>query len=251
MDELVPDWQKRPLMRAGHHVIKKLEHSIVKADPNADQPFYECDDYPWIARLESDWETVLGELRQVMAHHDRLPNFQDISQDQISITRDHRWKTFFLYGYGYKVEHNCRICPRTTELVESVPGMLTAFFSILAPGKHIPPHRGPYKGMLRYHLGLIVPQPAEQCRIRVGDEIRCWQPGKSLLFDDTFEHEVWNETAGTRVVLFVDVLRSLPFPASVMNKLVINLIRWSPFVQNARKNLSDYNLQAEPSVQRH
>lgn len=245
MDELIPDWQRSPLMRAGHHVIKKLERSIVKADPHANQPFYDCGDYPWIQRLESRWQTILGELQQVMKYHDRLPTFQDISRDQVSITQDQLWKTFFLYGYGYKAEANCCRCPQTTQLLESVPNMLTAFFSILAPGKHIPAHRGPYKGILRYHLGLIVPEPFEKCRIRVGDEIRSWEPGKSLLFDDTFEHEVWNDTAGTRVVLFVDVIRQLPFPSSLVNKVVINLIRWSPFVQNARKNVDNYTLGVE------
>ncbi len=251
MDELVPDWQRRPLMRAGHYVIKKLERSIVKADPNADRPFYDCDEYPWIARLESNWQSILGELQQIMNYQDRLPNFQDISQDQVSITQDQRWKTFFLFGYGYKAEDNCRRCPQTTQLVEAVPNMLTAFFSILAPGKHIPAHRGPYKGILRYHLGLIVPEPVAECRIRVGDEMRVWEQGKSLLFDDTFEHEVWNDTAGTRVVLFMDVIRALPFPASLMNKLVVNLIRWSPFVQNARKNVDHYTLGVERPAQHH
>jgi beta-hydroxylase len=251
MVELVPDWQRRPLMRAGHHIIKKLERSIVRADPNADQPFYDCDDYPWIARLESSWQTILGELQQVMKYQDQLPNFQDISQDQVSITQDQLWKTFFLYGYGYKAEDNCRRCPQTTQLLETVPNMLTAFFSILAPGKHIPPHRGPYKGILRFHLALIVPEPVGKCRIRVGDEIRFWEQGKSLLFDDTFEHEVWNDTPGTRVVLFVDVIRPLPFPSSLVNKLVVNLIRWSPFVQNARKNVNDYTLGVERTTQNH
>ncbi len=251
MDDLVPDWQRNPLMRAGHRVIKKLERSIVKADPHANQPFHDTDEYPWIGRIESNWRIILDELQLIMTYQDRLPNFQDISQDQVSITQDQRWKTFFLYGYGYKAEDNCRSCPQTTKLVEAVPNLLTAFFSILAPGKHIPPHRGPYKGILRYHLGLIVPEPVEQCRIRVGDEVRSWERGKSLLFDDTFEHEVWNDTPGTRVVLFVDVIRELPFPASLVNKLVINLIRWSPFVQNARKNVADYTIGLDRPPQRH
>ena len=87
-------------------------------------------------------------------------------------------------------------------------------FSILSPHKHILPHCGPYKGVLRYHLGLIVPEDAENCRIRVGDDIRHWEPGKPLIFDDVFNHEVWNDTDETRVVLFVDVERPLPEPES-------------------------------------
>ena len=104
------------------------------------------------------------------------------------------------------------MCPRTAALMREIPGMTTAMFSILSPRKHILDHRGPYKGVLRYHLGLIVPRDAEACRIRVGEDIRHWEEGKSMIFDDTFNHEVWNDTDETRVVLFVDVLRPLPVP---------------------------------------
>jgi beta-hydroxylase len=120
--------------------------------------------------------------------------------------------------------------------MEQTPGMVTAMFSILAPRKHILPHRGPYKGILRYHLGLIVPKDKEDCRIRVGSEIRHWEEGKSLLFDDTYDHEVWNDTDETRVVLFVDIIRPLPFPESLINKLIIKAIAFSPFVQDAKRN---------------
>ncbi len=114
--------------------------------------------------------------------------------------------------------------------------MTTAMFSILSPRKHILDHRGPYKGVLRYHLGLIVPAAAEQCRIRVGDDVRHWREGESLVFDDTFNHEVWNDTDETRVVLFVDVLRPLPSPWSQLNKLIVKAIGYSPFVLDAKRN---------------
>jgi beta-hydroxylase len=108
--------------------------------------------------------------------------------------------------------------------------------SILSPRKHILDHRGPYKGVLRYHLGLIVPEDAESCRIRVGDDFRHWEEGKSMIFDDTFNHEVWNDTDETRVVLFVDVLRPLPFPESAINRGIIKAIGFSPFVLDAKRN---------------
>ena len=114
--------------------------------------------------------------------------------------------------------------------------MTTAMFSILSPRKHILDHRGPYKGVLRYHLGLIVPAEKEACRIRVGDDIRHWEEGKSLMFDDTFNHEVWNDTDETRVVLFVDVLRPLPFPESLINRMIVKAIGFSPFVLDAKRN---------------
>ncbi|MCW3027785.1 MAG: aspH, partial [Solirubrobacterales bacterium] len=165
-----------------------------------------------------------------------LANFQDISKDQIEITDDDRWKTFFIYGYGFEAKLGVQMCPRTAALMREIPGMTTAMISILSPRKHILDHRGPYKGVLRYHLGLIVPQDAEACRIRVGEDFRHWEEGKSLIFDDTFNHEVWNDTDETRVVLFVDVLRPLPFPESAINKAIIKVIGYSPFVLDAKRN---------------
>jgi beta-hydroxylase len=114
--------------------------------------------------------------------------------------------------------------------------MTTAMLSILSPRKHILDHRGPYKGVLRYHLGLIVPKDAEACRIRVGEDFRHWEEGRSMVFDDTFNHEVWNDTDETRVVLFVDVLRPLPFPESLINRLIVKAIAISPFVLDAKHN---------------
>ena len=205
-----------------------------------DRPIHDPARHPghfaWTRRLEDHWRTIRAELDDILKHRDQLPNFQDISKDQRHLTDDDDWKTFFLYGFGHKAEANCTRCPKTTRLVESVPGMKTAFFSILAPGKHIPEHRGPYKGVLRYHLGLKVPQQKEQCRIRVADEVRHWEEGEGLIFDDTYRHEVWNDTDEERAILFMDVERPLIFPMSAINKAVIALVGLSSFVQDAKKN---------------
>lgn len=232
--------RRRLSVAAGLKAINAIEPLITRYSPLGDPAFFDPADFPWARALERNWRAIRSELEGVLARRDELPNFQDISRDQVAITRDDRWKTFMLYGYGYKASRNCARCPQTTRLIEQVPGMLTAFFSILAPGKHIPSHRGPYKGVIRYHLGLVVPRPRSGCRIRVGDRSAHWSEGESLIFDDTYEHEVWNETSGTRVVLFMDVLRPLPFPVCALNRLVIALIRWSPFVQDARRNQRDW-----------
>ena len=156
----------------------------------------------------------------MLAHRDALPNFQDISVDQYQLTDDDRWKTFFFYGYGFRSDANCARCPETTRLIEAIPGMETAMFSILAPGKHIPPHDGPYKGVLRYHLGLIGARGPGGAAAASGwvPRRRGWREGESLVFDDTYEHEVWNETDETRVVLFLDVVRPLRQPMRVVER---------------------------------
>jgi beta-hydroxylase len=156
-----------------------------------------------------------------MARREDIPNFQDLSEAQRVLTEGDQWKTFWLYGYGQKAEENCARCPETDRVLQLIPGMKSAMFSILAPQKHIPEHRGMYKGILRYHLGLIVPGPEGSCKIRVGNDVRSWKEGKSMIFDDSHPHEVWNDCDSYRVVLFVDIIRPLPFPFSVVNRLII------------------------------
>lgn len=232
----------------GFKLIQLLEQLIVRFSPHGDVRFFNPAEFPWTRALEANWTVIRDELDRILEHRDALPNFQDISEDQTAITTDDNWKTYFLYGFGYKAEQNCARCPETTKLIEQIPGMKTAFFSILAPGKHIPAHRGPYKGVMRYHLGLKVPEPAARCRIRVGDAVRHWEEGKSLMFDDTHEHEVWNDTDGERVVLFLDVVRPLDPPMNVVNALILKLISLSPFVQNAKENQKQWERQMNKAV---
>ena len=238
-------------IRIGRKLLNGVDQFIARYSLIPDRPFYSPEQFEWSKTLENNWAAIRGELDTVLKDRDELPNFQDISTDQARISQDDRWKTFFLYGYGYKMPGNCQRCPETTCLIESVPGMTTAFFSIMGPHKHIPAHRGPYKGVIRYHLGLIVPEPKDQCRIRVADEYAHWEEGKSLIFDDTYEHEVWNDTDGQRVVLFMDVIRPMRFPASLVNKLVFTLIKLSPYVQRARRNQKRWEKQQYTDTGKH
>jgi len=220
----------------GERILAPIEKFIGKRSLVGEETFFENDRFPWIAEVEANWRTIRAELEKVLEDREALPNFQDISKDQIEITDDDDWKTFFLYGFGFKAKLGAEMCPQTAALMEQIPGMKTAMFSILSPRKHILDHRGPYKGVLRYHLGLIVPQEKEACRIRVGEDVRHWAEGESMIFDDTYNHEVWNDTDETRVVLFVDVLRPLPFPESLVNRAIVKAIRYSPFVLDAKRN---------------
>jgi aspartyl/asparaginyl beta-hydroxylase (cupin superfamily) len=220
----------------GERALVPVERFIGRRSLVGDATFFPLERFSWVTHVEENWTVIREELERVLEDHEGLANFQDISKDQIEITDDDRWKTFFLYGYGFKAKLGVEMCPRTAALMEQIPGMKTAMFSILSPRKHILDHRGPYKGVLRYHLGLIVPTDAEACRIRVGEDIRHWQEGESMIFDDTFNHEVWNDTDQTRVVLFVDVLRPLPFPESLINRLIVAAIGFSPFVLDAKRN---------------
>ena len=188
---------------------------------DGDKTFFDTQRFPWIATIESEWKSIRKELDVLMEHREQIPNFQDVSKAQRALTEGDQWKTFFFYSFGNKYHENCARCPETLRLLHEIPGMKSGMFSILAPRKHIAPHRGPYKGVLRYHLGLIIPGHEGSCRIRVGDDVRNWKEGKSLIFDDSHEHEVWNDTDSYRVVLFVDFVRPTVFPLSVANRAII------------------------------
>jgi aspartyl/asparaginyl beta-hydroxylase (cupin superfamily) len=229
----------------GGRALQRMEGWMLRYSEVPTTPFVSQDGFPWIKTLEAGFGDIRRELDTVLEYRDELPNFQDISTDQLSITSDDKWKTYFFFGYGFKSETNCARCPATTKLLEQVPGMTTAFFSILSPHKKIPPHRGPWRGVLRYHLALQIPEPADQCGISVGGEVAHWTEGRSLLFDDGFEHYAWNGTDGTRVVLFMDIMRPLRGPGGWLNKGLIKVIASSPFVRDGKARHRDWEKRFE------
>lgn len=199
-------------------------------------PIFDKAKFDWVPAVEAGWEAVRDEARAVLPYFDELPNFQDISEEVAYITRDDRWKTFMLMGYGIPMRRNMAQCPATVALLEKIPGVRTAFFSILAPGKRIPEHRGPYNGVLRLHLALIVPEPAERCWIEVEGQRTHWNEGEVLIFDDAYRHQVHNDTDGVRVVLFVDFLRPCRWPVSWLNRFVVFAASLSPMLQASKRN---------------
>jgi ornithine lipid ester-linked acyl 2-hydroxylase len=221
-----------------HGVLRRLvEGMLFFRDGN--KTFFEPELFPWVPAVEAEWTTVRKELQAIMVRREDIPNFQDISEAQKVLTEGDQWKTFWLYGYGEKAEENCARCPQTVRVLRLIPGMKSAMFSILAPRKHIPEHRGMYKGILRYHLGLIVPGPEGSCKIRVGNDVRYWKEGKSLIFDDSHPHEVWNNCDSYRVVLFVDVVRPLPFPLSTLNRSIIWAISRTPSITEPMERIRE------------
>lgn len=104
-------------------------------------------------------------------------------------------------------------------------------FSSLEPNTYISKHRGPYKGVLRFLLGLQIPKENHKCVLKINNELILWEEGKAILFDDTFEHEAWNISDERRIILFIDVERKLKFPLNLINKLIIKIIKLSPFIR--------------------
>lgn len=225
-----------PQTRLGRLALRaqdRLEAAVAAVSVFPDVPVYDVGWFPWVQRLEAEWRAIRAELDAVMRFRDRIPSFQDILKEVSTINTDDQWKTFFLMAVGVDCTQNARRCPQTMRLLRGIPGVSTAFFSILSPGKHIPAHRGAYNGVLRLHLGLMVPEPRQRCRIRVADQYLHWEEGKALVFDDTYNHEVWNDTDGYRVVLFVDFARPLRQPWDAFNRGLLRLGPLAPFLREA------------------
>lgn len=155
--------------------------------------------------LIDNFDTIKAEVAEIMKDYDNIPEFDKIDdkQDRLSNSDNKKWKTFMFKFYDEYNEDNCKKCPKTAELLKQLPLDL-AMFSIMEKGKVLVPHRGPWKGLLRMHLGIDIPEGA---KITVDDEDYFWKEKEIVLFDDTFTHSVENPN-GRRVVLFMDLKRT-------------------------------------------
>jgi beta-hydroxylase len=234
--------------RVANSILYTIEWFIAKASKVDTTPFLSPADFPWARDFEARWTEIRDEVLALLEHKQHLPNFQEISKDQDQLTQDDLWKTVFLEAYGITSEANRERCPVTAELTDGVPGLKLAMFSMLSGGKHIPAHRGPYKGVVRYHLGLVVPDPPESTRIRVGNEIRSWREGEGMFFDDSYNHEVWNDSEQDRVVLFLDIVRPCRFPFDILNRFILWGIARSPFVRDLERNQREWEERYERAI---
>lgn len=227
----------RPMERPTHvtrffmRIVGWVEHLNLAFSAVGNPPIYDKNIFPWTQAIESEWRTIHAELQGVLARQEDLPAFHELAADAAVVSDDRKWKSFVLAGYGFRSFNNIHRCPKTWRICQSIPGLITVLFSILEPGKHLPAHRGPYNGVLRLHLGLIVPEPREKLGIRVEDQIYRWREGEVVIFDDAYEHEAWNDTSDTRVVLFVDFRKPLHFPANLINWLLLHLAVFTPFIR--------------------
>lgn len=160
------------------------------------QAWYDAKEFPWLEALERAHARITAECTE-LAKSGALEKRPE--------GRGGRWATSHLYFLGAKSEDLCARCPETCRLIEEIPGATTAglvYFASLAPGTHLEPHCGPTNARLRCHLGVRIP---EGCSIRVGAETRQWMEGKCVVFDDSFEHEVWHVGTKVRLVLVLDI----------------------------------------------
>ena len=226
-------WPYRVIKKARGRIDRLIAgSSLIGNDPVIDPALF-----PWTAMLRDNWREIRAEAEALLPKMNAVPPLRSVSPDHRRIARSDLWKSFFLFGYGYRVEENCRRCPKTAALVARIPHLNSAFFSILLPGTHIKSHRGPTKGLVTCHLGLMVPD-GDRCRMQVADRVVGWREGDCLMFDDTYRHEVWHEGDTPRIVLLIQVRRPLRAPGKQIASLFLAGIRRSPFVQEGRRNMA-------------
>ena len=179
---------------------------------------------PELRLLERHYDDIKAELERLLPNQDKMPRYHDIDDELVYASgrynRDKRWNVFMLYCYGEKPEFNRSQCPRTCELVDTIPNLCQVFFSILDPGKSIPRHTGPSRYYLRYHLALKVPEHNPPSLL-LRDTTYTWKERESVLFDDSWDHEIVNKATQLRAVLIVDVLRPMPQPAHLLGRLIM------------------------------
>jgi len=187
--------------------------------------------FPSGRRFVSRWQDLRREALQIRERIEAVPRFEQVMAEQCSISASdkHFWRIFIAKAYGLEIAHNLARCPSLADLLRESPEVLSASFSFLAPGKHVPRHRGPFRGILRFHLGLSMPLGSDgtpaavlticDCEHRITD-------GQCLLWDDTYPHEVRNWADEIRIALVLDVWRpSMRADMRLLSRLIVRLVQ--------------------------
>jgi aspartate beta-hydroxylase len=184
--------------------------------------FYDRKDFPWLPTVEQATDDIRRELLGLLAEarSEFSPYLQHAASEPLDqwkeLNQSKRWSALFLFKDGKRNDPIAARCPKTLAALDAAPVARiphrgpTSFFSLLEPRTRIPPHTGTTNTRLTVHIPLIVPP---QCGFRVGTQTRPWEPGTALIFDDTIEHEAWNDSDQERVILIFDIWNPLLTPA--------------------------------------
>ena len=175
-------------------------------------PYIDLAQLPWIDAVQASTEVIRGELQRLLPSSvGSEPVFASSAleaENLRGIDATPGWTGYYFWRHGLRREENCRNAPKTFELLKALPLPLIrehgpeVMFSVFTPGTHLMPHRGVTNSRVVGHLPLIVPP---DCALRVGGEVHEWREGRVVVFDDTYEHDAWNRSRDTRVVLIFDV----------------------------------------------
>ena len=227
--------RRRAVIRFGKKIRPLLDRILLRYSLVSDSDVFDVAEFPWVEEITADWTAIRREFVALDSHRDLFPQLTSISRDHAKIADD-GWTVFFLEGYGKRGEFTRALCPETSRLLDRIPNLYNAFFSILSPGIHIPRHRGVTKGFIAWHLGVIVPEPSDACFMKLDDRTCVWGEGESLVFDDTRHHEVWNRSDGERVVLLMNFLRPMRWPGRLLLKTFLAVMSRTRWVTDGHDN---------------
>lgn len=171
------------------------------------KPYIEVEHFPELAPLRANWQDIRDEAARLLAE-DQVGTATDNNDLGFNSFFKWGWRRFYIKWYGDALPSAQQLCPRTTALLNAIPSVNAAMYALLPPGAKLNPHRDPFAGSLRYHLGLITPN-SENCHILVDGTSYHWCDGEDVMFDETFIHQASNNTDKTRLILFCDIERPL------------------------------------------
>jgi beta-hydroxylase len=183
------------------------------------RPYLDLDDFPDLTTLTEHWQVFRDEGLRLLDEGKVRAATGDNDLGFHSFFK-HGWKRFYLKWYDHPLPSAEALCPRSAQILGSVPSVKGAMFATLPPKANLGKHRDPFAGALRYHLGLRTPNHPK-CWIAVDGVRHSWRDGEAVLFDETFVHEAWNGTDLTRLILLCDVERPLAAPMRPLNRWVM------------------------------
>jgi beta-hydroxylase len=212
------------------------------------------DHYRGLKQLEDSYEVVREECLSLLDVKGDMTDMTDLGAGYTKGgIHKAKWKAF-MFKSGEFIDENCARAPRTAALLRQIPGLYTAFFSVLDPHQDITPHWGYYKGYVRYHLGVLIPGNNEDhsCWLRVNGnaednaredealvekgEVYYWKNGEGIVFDDNYLHDAANESSEVRVVFWLDLRRKFPFYLQLYNVLCLWFIHRDSSMKKLRVN---------------
>lgn len=172
-------------------------------------PYVDANNYPELKVLQDNWQLIRDEALQLndAAHIKASADLDDLGFNSFFRTG---WKRFYLKWYGANLKSAEQLCPKTLALLNQLPQVKGAMFTMLPPGARLGAHRDPYAGSLRYHLGLVTPN-SDDCYIDVDGQRYSWRDGEVVMFDETYIHSAENKTDKNRIILFLDIKRPVNF----------------------------------------
>jgi len=245
--------QKVAIKDGINNVFLRAEASgTIPAAPAFSQDY--AKDYPGLSNLEQNFDVVRAECEALLGVKEKLTDIEALGGGYTEGgIHSAKWKSF-MFKSGQFIDQNCQHAPQTTALLRQIPNLYTAFFSVLDPHQYITPHFGYYKGFMRYHLGIIIPDDnaENKCWLRVNADLKdnakrdkelvdrgefyYWHEGEGVIFDDTFLHDAENASDRVRVVLWLDIARKMPWHLHVFNKIALWVVHKEGSVRRIRKN---------------